>query len=172
MVDERQEMNKAIRQELMGTMRQEFIGEIQNLRAENRDMSATQQRHSTTLHSLHCRVVLDDARELISMRYNFTISELRLGGQGVAGKPKKLSQLVCDVRSRLSKDDALLLNDDALSMIFDGSLGTVRSGGNAVAHSASKEDLSIAIHGPGLTVSQTATLQNIYAFAYYTILQL
>lgn len=132
----------------------------------------TQQRHSITLHYLHRRVVLDDARELISTRYNFTTDELRFQGQGVAGKLNALPQLVGKVRARLRPDDALLLNDDALCMIFDGSFGTVRSEGNTVAHSASKEDLSLAFHGLGLTASQAATLQNIYTFANHKIPQL
>lgn len=164
----RQEMMEE-HQEMMDAMHQEFIGQIQTLQASNADMFATQQRHSTMLYSLHRRVVLDDARELICERYNFTIDELRLRGQGVVGKLKTLPELLSRVRSKLHPNDALLLNDDALRMIFDGSLGTVRSEGNAVAHSASQEDLSLAIRGPGLTVSQTATLTNIYTFAHHRI---
>lgn len=180
-------------QEMIDNMRQEFMGEINDLKvsrteqaeqikdlkasnaklsASNEEMSVIQQRHSTTLHALHRRMVLDDARELLGTRYGFTISELRLGGQGVvAGKPKALQQLVRDVRSKLNKEDARLLHDDALNMIFDSSRGTVCSDGNVVAHRASKEDLGLAIKWPDLTTSQAATLKDIYAFTHHDIPQ-
>jgi len=119
------------------------------------------------LHALHRRVLLDDARVLLSDTCGIPVNELRPGGQGVSsGKPKTLQQLVMDVRSKLRQDDAHWLHDDALKMIFDSSLGTLRPGGDAAAHCASKEDLRLAINDPGLTASQTATLKNICAFTH------
>jgi hypothetical protein len=124
-------------------------------------------QHSTMLHALHRRVLLDDARVLLSDTYGIPVNELRPGGQGVSsGKPKTLQQLVMDVRSKLRQDDAHWLHDDALKMIFDSSLGTLRSGGDAAAHCASKENLRLAINDPGLTASHTATLKNICAFTH------
>jgi len=118
------------------------------------------------LHALHRRVLLDDARVLLSDTYGILVNELRPGGQVTSGKPKTLQQLVMYVRSKLSQDDAHWLHDDALKMIFDSSLGTLRPGGDAAAHCASKEGLRLAINDPGLTASQTATLKNICAFTH------
>ncbi|KAG2147017.1 hypothetical protein BD769DRAFT_711451 [Suillus cothurnatus] len=137
-----------------------------------KEMSTTLQRHSTVLHALHRRVLLDDARVLLSDTYAIPVDELRPGGQVTSGKPKTLQQLVMYVRSKLSQDDAHWLHENALKMIFDSSSGTLRSGGNAAAHHASKDDLRLAINDPGLTALQTATLKNIYAFTNSGILDI
>jgi hypothetical protein len=137
-----------------------------------KEMSTTLQRHSTVLHALHRRVLLDDARVLLSDTYAIPVDELRPGGQVTSGKPKTLQQLVMYVRSKLSQDDAHWLHENALKMIFDSSSGTLRSGGNAAAHHASKDDLRLAINDPSLTALQTATLKNIYAFTNSGILDI
>jgi hypothetical protein len=129
-------------------------------------------QHSTVLHALHRRVLLDDARVLLSDTYAIPVDELWPGGQDTSGKPKTLQQLVMYVRSKLSQDDAHWLHENALKMIFDSSSGTLRSGGNAAAHHASKDDLRLAINDPGLTALQTATLKNIYAFTNSGILDI
>ncbi|KAG1818683.1 uncharacterized protein BJ212DRAFT_1346904 [Suillus subaureus] len=100
-----------------------------NLSASDKKTTAILQHHSTMLHALHRRVLLDDARALIASRYGFPINELRPGGQVVAGKPKTLQQLVRDVCSQLTKDNARWLHDDALKMIFDSSSDTLCLGG-------------------------------------------
>ncbi|KAG1863928.1 hypothetical protein C8R48DRAFT_194013 [Suillus tomentosus] len=132
-------------------------------------MAATQQRHATALQDLHRRMVLDYARDLLGARYGYTIDELRPWYQEVVdGRPARtLQQLVQEVRLKLDEHDARLLSDDALTMIFDRSRGTFHSEGNTAPHSASAEDLSLAITRPDLTA-----LQAIYKFAHHEIPQL
>ncbi|KAG1858942.1 hypothetical protein F4604DRAFT_1794158 [Suillus subluteus] len=142
------------------------------LSASVQKMNATLQHHSTMLHALHRRVLLDDARTLIANRYGFPISELRSGGQVVAGSAHTLEQLVLDVRSKLTKEDARWLHPNELRMIFDAKLGTLRSGGNAVAHCASEEDLGLAIKDPSLHPLQIASSQDIYRFTHNGILDI
>ncbi|KAG2038110.1 hypothetical protein BDR03DRAFT_955189 [Suillus americanus] len=103
-------------------------------------------------------------------RYGFPINELRSGGQVVAGKPKTLSQLVDDVHSQLTDTDAHWLSGNALRMILDTRLGTLRSGGNAAAHCAFKEDLGLAIRDPSLHPAQRSTLKVIYMFTHNGVL--
>ncbi|KAG1720755.1 hypothetical protein EDB19DRAFT_1917769 [Suillus lakei] len=145
-------------------------GEIKLLKAANveksvlnKEMSAKLQYHSTALHALHRRVVLDDARIIISNRYAFALSELQTGSHG-----RSVEELVRDVSSKLNQADAVLLHNDALTMIFDSKHGTVRFQGNVAAHKASKEDMSSAIaFGQELTELQMTSLKNIYRFAHH-----
>ncbi|KAG2153924.1 hypothetical protein DEU56DRAFT_771882 [Suillus clintonianus] len=138
---------------------------INRLEASNAQTTATLNRQSTTLHALHRRVVLDEARDVLINRYGLAISDLRLGATG-RKRGGALGELVRSVRSKLNAEDAALLPDDALKMIFDGGKNTVRQQGNVAAHNASKEELSLAVLGTGLNSSQLASLEMVYKFTH------
>ncbi|KAG1791855.1 uncharacterized protein HD556DRAFT_624820 [Suillus plorans] len=128
------------------------------------------EHYSAVVRVLHRRVVLDDARSLLSTRYGFPPTSLRPGYREADGQPtKSLGQLVKEVRLKLNQDDARLLPDEALKMIFDSTGGTVRGEVNKVAHRASAEDLALAITGDDLTALQAKTLQDIYEFVHHEI---
>ncbi|KAG1742181.1 hypothetical protein EDB19DRAFT_2038567 [Suillus lakei] len=147
--------------------------DIKQLKASNTEITATLERHSSMLHALHRRVVLDEARDLLIDRYDFAISDLRLGGHRTAAeKQTALGELVQAVRSKLNAEDKTLLSDEALQMIFERGKNTVRQRGNDAAHNASEEDLSVAILGTGLDSSQLALLEKIYEFTHNDVPQL
>ncbi|KAG1742180.1 hypothetical protein EDB19DRAFT_1907647 [Suillus lakei] len=160
------DMRQELRQEFLGIIGEQ-ADEIKQLKASNTETKATLDRHSSTLHALHRRVVLDEARDLLINRYDFAINDLRLGGPKTAAEKRKaLRELVQAVRSKLNAEDKALLSDKALQMIFESGKNTVRQQGNDAAHNASKEDLSLAILGTGLTPSQLALLEKIYEFTH------
>lgn len=104
---------------------------------------------------------------MLSVKYDFDISELRLGRyKTTVEKQAALHTLVQLVRERLDKYDLSLLSDDALRMIFDGRKGTIRHAGNEVAHDAPKFAMSLAVLGGDLTLTQSQTLGKIYQFTH------
>ncbi|KAG2153923.1 hypothetical protein DEU56DRAFT_976693 [Suillus clintonianus] len=123
---------------------------------------------SLMLHALHRRVVLDDARDILINRYDLAISDVRLGSHSTSGQKRQeaLGELVRSVRSKLKAEDAALLPDDALTMIFDGGKNPARQQGNVAAHNASKEELSLAVLGTGLNPSRLASLEMVYKFTH------
>ena len=111
--------------------------------------------------------MLDQARDLIIVRYGFKISDLRLGGhRNQVEREAMLRTLLHSVRSALSPVDSDLLSDDALRMIFDGAKHTIRDAGNEVAHQASTSDISLAVLEGSLTQKQSEALSRIYVFTH------
>ena len=121
---------------------------------------------------MHRRVVLDQARDIIVNRYNFTIGQLQLGYNTHIEQRAALFQLVETVRAELNSEDAALLSVSALAMIFDSRRHSVRDDGNDAAHRASEGEMGLAVLGAGLSDAQRESLQQIYRFTHNKIPQL
>jgi hypothetical protein len=104
-------------------------------------------------------MVLDDARNKLASDYKFSVDELRPRGSDVG-------RLVHLIQSKLNPEHAKLLSNDALTMIFDSSKGSMRDGGNMAAHEASFADHVDSVLGATLTLTQRALLCKIYYFTH------
>ena len=122
------------------------------------------------LHALHRRIVLDEARDTIINRYGFTIGQLRLGGYNTHGEQRvALFELVRAVRAELNPEDATLLSQDALVMVFDSGKHSVHENGN---HRASEGDVSLAVLAADWSDMQRESLKRIYKFPHNVVPQL
>ena len=126
-------------------------------------------QQATVLTALHRRVVLDDARARLVRKYDFSLQELTLP-RPINFSPTRhaelLTQLKAQVRERLNADDSQLLSDNALNMIFDNNVGTIRDDGNAAAHEATTEEMALAVLETSLSQSQREGLQRLYKFTH------
>jgi hypothetical protein len=104
-------------------------------------------------------MVLDDARNKLASDYKFSVDELRSRGSDVG-------PLVHLIRSKLNPEHAKLLSNDALTMIFDSSDGSMRDDGNKAAHVASLADRVDSVLGATMTETQRAVLCKIYCFTH------
>jgi hypothetical protein len=104
-------------------------------------------------------MVLDDARNKLASDYKFSVDELRPRGSDVG-------PLVHLIQSRLNLEHAKLLSNDALTLIFDSSDGSMRDDGNKAAHVASHSDRVDSVLGAMLTETQRALLCKIYYFTH------
>jgi hypothetical protein len=103
-------------------------------------------------------MVLDDARNKIATHYDFTLDELRPRGS-------EIGPLMRQIRSRLTAEDSELLSNDALTLIFDNAVNSMRDTGNKAAHEATLADRTDAILESTLTETQRALLRDIYYFS-------
>jgi len=117
-------------------------------------------QHTRTLYALQRRMVLDDARNKIATHYDFTLDELRPRGS-------ELGPLMRQIRSRLTAEDSELLSNDALTLIFDNAVNSMRDTGNKAAHEATLADRTDAILESTLTETQRALLRDIYYFSHH-----
>ncbi|KAG1771167.1 hypothetical protein EV702DRAFT_1049062 [Suillus placidus] len=106
--------------------------------------------------------------DILFNRYDFPLDDLRLGGRRIVAEQGILHDLVRVVRSKLNAEDAALLSDNALEMIFGGRKNTVHQEGN---DAASKEILNLAVPETGLDPSQLKLLQTIYEFTHNEVPQ-
>lgn len=102
-------MMNALEERLMGEINQlkdsgtQQDDKIQGLEDSNAKLSASLEHYSAVVCVLHRRVVLDDARSLLSIRYGYPLASLRPGYQEADGQPvKSLGQLVKEVRLKLN----------------------------------------------------------------------
>lgn len=66
-----------------------------------------------------------------------------------------------DVRAKVTPEIYAELGEDAFDIIF---VGKIRRSGNAAAHVASKEDLSLSVLDQRLGEAERACLRKIYKF--------
>ncbi|KAF5386088.1 hypothetical protein D9615_002185 [Tricholomella constricta] len=135
--------------------------DIKQLREANAEISTSVQRHTKTLYALQRRMVLDDARNNIATNYGFALDELR-------PRSSDLGPLMQQIRSRLTAEDSKLLSFEALRLIFDNTIGSMREAGNKAAHEATFADRTEAVLEVTLTNKQRALLRDIYFFTHHT----
>ena len=104
-------------------------------------------------------MVLDDARIKINETYKLTVEELRR-------QNSTLISLVQQVHSILTSEDSKLLSEEALLLIFDSSIHSMREEGNAAAHEAPLSDRIDAVLEATLTEKQRFLLSKIWYFVY------
>jgi hypothetical protein len=122
---------------------------------------------------LHHCVVLDKAHNIIIDRYKFTIGQLHLGGYKTCNEQQAaLFQLVGTICAKLNSEDAALLSEGALVMIFDSWRHSVHNNGNDAAHCASKGEVSLIVLEAGLSGAQRESLEQIYKFTHNKVPQL
>jgi len=77
-----------------------------------------------------------------------------------------LISLVEQVHSVLTPEDSKLLSNEALVLIFDSAIHSMRDEGNMAAHEAPLSDLIDAVLEAKLTNKQRDLLKKIYRYAY------
>jgi len=133
--------------------------EVNGLKLSNTELLKTLQRYTKTMSSLNRCMVLDDARTKIAKVYSLTLD-------GLWSQHTDIKMLVRQIRSKLSAEHSILLDDDALRMIYDSSDGSIRHDGNKAAHEAPLSDRIDSVLDGRLTMKQGALLRNIYRFAH------
>lgn len=80
------------------------------------------------IHALRRRALLEEALDLLFEQYDLPFDNARLGSPKIVTERVAMNDLVRVVCSKLNAEDAALLSDDALRMIFNG--GNVHQEGN------------------------------------------
>ncbi|KAF8075711.1 hypothetical protein FPV67DRAFT_379044 [Lyophyllum atratum] len=126
---------------------------VDGLENENIELKAEVQRHTPVLHALHRRVVLDRAKEML-------LDDCTLARQVFPNAQAAITA----VRNSCSARGVTRLSGPALEMVF--APGVIRAKGNSAAHTASPNDVSLAVLGSDLPPAQQKMLGEIYKYVY------